>query len=416
MRLGQPSRSPGYGPERALRRIAIDMQAMKTPGSRNRGIGQYSRNLLRALFELDETNTADYVLLDLLPSCDPGLSLPGPVSVYRVWTGPSGLFLHPRLFRHLAPGLIRRFLQRTRPSMFLATSPFDAWDIFDRSWYGGIPVLAIVYDLIPLLFPAEYLPTQAARDAYDRRIRFLQQCDHLIAISETVRNDLERLLALPANRITVACGAASFTVGAPAEDPAANRAILRKHRIFKPYIMTTGAGDFRKNLPRLLEAFAGLPKDLVDRHHLVITSHLGPVTVGMIRREGERLGIGQSLVLTGYVPMDELVCLYRQALLFAFPSICEGFGLPVLEAMVLGTPVLTSATAALAEVAGGAAIMVDPLQVASIRQGLRRLIEQPELRGLLARHGAKQAALFTWNNGARALLNAFENASRAVPG
>lgn len=162
----------------------------------------------------------------------------------------------------------------------------------------------------------------------------------------------------------------------------------------RPFVLCTGTLEPRKNVPRLIEAFAALPAELRDRYELVLAGPEGWQTRAILDAIGAH---GDFVTALGYVPEDELPGLYAAAEVFAYPSLQEGFGLPVLEAMAAGTPVVTSNVSSLPEVAGDAALLVDPLGVTSIRDGIERLLRDEGLRAELAIAGRARAGEFGWD-------------------
>ena len=167
------------------------------------------------------------------------------------------------------------------------------------------------------------------------------------------------------------------------------------------YVLAVGTREPRKNLPRLVRAFVDLPPELRARHRLAVAGQ-----AGWSDSETEELAATHDdVTLLGYVPDEDLASLYAGATAFAFPSLAEGFGLPVLEAMAAGTPVLTSDRSSLPEVAGDAALLVDPTDVGAIRAALERLLSDAELRAELAVRGTDRAARFTWRETARHTLD-----------
>ena len=186
--------------------------------------------------------------------------------------------------------------------------------------------------------------------------------------------------------------------------PQAIDSVRRRYGIEGPYLVSLGALEPRKNLPATIRAFASLPEDL--RPALVLVGSASPWN-----REGWDLvqsaldelpiPVRERIVLTGYVPEAEKVALLSGAEALVYPSLYEGFGLPVIEAMACGTPVLTSNTSALPETAGNAALLVDPDDVEAIAEGLQRLLTDRSLRRALRDAGTARASAFTWEATAR---------------
>jgi glycosyltransferase involved in cell wall biosynthesis len=182
--------------------------------------------------------------------------------------------------------------------------------------------------------------------------------------------------------------------------------ILREYGVEPPYILYVGALESRKNLPRLLEAYARL-RAWSPQWRLVIVGarkwKFSPIFDTV-----QRLALEGHVTFTGYVADEHLPALFTGADLFAFPSLYEGFGLPVLEAMACGAPVVTSNTSSLPEVAGDAALLVDPYDVEQIAQAMWLVLSQPALAAQLRAKGLARAAQFTWERTARETIAVYE--------
>jgi alpha-1,3-rhamnosyl/mannosyltransferase len=181
-----------------------------------------------------------------------------------------------------------------------------------------------------------------------------------------------------------------------------------RHGIERPYVLVTGTLEPRKNVPRAIEAFASLPPELRDAHELVLVGARGWSADETFASVAAHSGRVRTL---GFVPDDDLRCLYRQATVFLYPSLYEGFGLPVLEAMLAGVPVLTSNVSSLPEVGGDAVAYADPLDVASIRDGLATLLGDRERRADLAARGRERAEEFSWESTAARTVAVLEQIS-----
>jgi glycosyltransferase involved in cell wall biosynthesis len=217
--------------------------------------------------------------------------------------------------------------------------------------------------------------TAQARDAAAR-------ADAIIAVSEFTRRQVVDLLGVDASRVAV------VHHGVP---PLAYPPVARQK-----LVLGVGAVQKRKNTARMVEAFEALDGDW----KLALAGSLGYGSEE-VRARIDRSPARARISLLGFVPADELAAWYARASIFAFPSLDEGFGMPVLEAMAAGTPVITSNRSSLPEVAGGAALLVDPMRTGSIVEGLRELAQNEDLREDLARRGRARAALFTWDKAVR---------------
>ena len=271
-------------------------------------------------------------------------------------------------------------------------------------WALRIPSVAIVNDLIT--YVPEFRPQRRARLIELATLPWaVRRATALACISEATARDLvERFPRAAAKTRTFPLAADErFAPDGPPVEP-----VLRRHDIDGPYVLGVGTLEPRKNLPRLIEAFVGLPDAARAGRTLVLVGARGWETDETITAMQRHAGIVRGL---GHVPDADLGALYRGADLFAYPSLYEGFGLPVLEAMRAGTCVLTSSVSSLPEVAGDTAVYVEPRDVASIRAGLERALAAPQLRERLGRAGAERAAAFTWRRSADELVRLLEDAA-----
>ena len=229
---------------------------------------------------------------------------------------------------------------------------------------------------------------------------------HVIAVSAATRADLVRYTGVaPAKISVIHHGVAAHFQPASQQVIAAVQA---RYAIDRPYFLFVGTVQPRKNLERLIEAFAALASS--DQPLLVVAGKKGWLTAA-IERRAQELGVANRVRFVGYLPDADLPPLLSGALGFVFPSLYEGFGMPVLEAMACATPVLTSTTSSLPEVAGDAALLVEPCDTAAIADGLRRLASNLQLRAELGARGRVQAARFTWRACAEATLRVLRQAA-----
>ncbi len=223
----------------------------------------------------------------------------------------------------------------------------------------------------------------------------------VITVSEFSKREIQAFYPVPAAHIHVTHEAAAPQFDAVDRGDAA---IHTRYGIRKPYVLAVGNLQPRKNLLRLIEAFSRLAARPDFGHHLVLAgkAQWRESEIGVMIR---RLGLTERVLATGYVADGDLPALYRGADLFAYPSLYEGFGLTVLEAMACGTPVLTSNVASIPEVAGQAARLVNPLSVDELTQAMADLCAQPEQRAQWRQKGLAQARQFTWDHTVRQTLD-----------
>ncbi|MBI5284279.1 MAG: glycosyltransferase family 4 protein [Chloroflexi bacterium] len=252
-----------------------------------------------------------------------------------------------------------------------------------------------IHDVTFFRIPERY---PAARRLYMQVLTRLSAkvADAIIVPSNAVRDDVVRTLRVPAAKVTTVYEAAGPQF-APVERDVA-LAVARRHGIDAPYVLSVGSLEPGKNRTRLIRAMRRLRDEGLD-YRLVVVGQKAWKYESDLDLVGQ-LGMSDRVIFPGYVRQDDLPALYGGATAFAFPSLYEGFGLPVIEAMAGGVPVVTSNISATAEVAGDAALLVDPLSVDAIAGGLRHLLTDGELRADFARRGLDRAAEFSWRRAA----------------
>ncbi len=269
-----------------------------------------------------------------------------------------------------------------------------------------VPTVVTIHDMSLTMFPKYHPPRRVLlnRPLVDLAAR---RADAIITVSESAKRDIVRLYGSQAERIHVVHEAA-----APSFQPVRDRAVLARVRerydLADRFILYVGTIEPRKNLPKLIEGFASRRKSGQLPHQLVCA---GPY--GWLSRDIEdlidRLQIEDAVRFTGYVPFGDLAALYSLAEMFVFPSLYEGFGLPVIEAMACGTPVVTGHVAALAEVGGGAVEQVGHLDADSLGDAMVRLAGDRQHRERLSTLGRERAQLFSWERAARETLKVYRH-------
>ena len=277
--------------------------------------------------------------------------------------------------------------------VFLATNSYLSAILTRR------PTVAIVYDLMAL----DSATSPNRRSAIVERLTLgaaTRRARRLVCISQATADALVARIPSCAPRVEVALLAAAAPAGAPAPEELAALPTAG-------YVLAVGTLEPRKNLPRLVAGFASLPTEMQAAHPLVVVGDQG-------WRTGETLAALQSLGdrcrLLGHVSDAALGELYRRCAVFCYPSLGEGFGLPVLEAMAAGAPVLTSNVSSLPEVGGDAAAYVDPLSVGAIATELERLLADAPRRARMSQRGRVRAASFSWDRFAASVLSALRSA------
>lgn len=257
----------------------------------------------------------------------------------------------------------------------------------DRS--GKARLTATVHDLTALLMPELHTAGNVRADAIFAE-RILKRADGLIAVSENTRQDAIRVLGIAPERIT------TIYSGVPQEYFEARAA-----RRVRPYVLFVGAIEPRKNLGTLLDAWRGMRVELRETFELVIAGPMGWAT------EETQARIRTEATYLGYVPETDLPGLVAGATAFVYPSLYEGFGFPVAQAMAAGVAVVTSNVSCLPEVAGEGAVLVDPRSVGEIAAGLTRVLESDTLRAELGSRGRERAMRYRWEACAEQSLGFF---------
>jgi glycosyltransferase involved in cell wall biosynthesis len=234
----------------------------------------------------------------------------------------------------------------------------------------------------------------------------LKRASRILCVSGSVLDEVRRVFQVPDDRLSVVYNGVSpqFVPTPPGE---ARRIVRERFGIDYPYVLFVGKLQARKNVRRLIEAYAIYRRETGSDARLLLAGKANQ-TGDDLEEVITRLGLREHVVQAGYFRPADLPVLYSSARLFAFPSLFEGFGIPVVEAMACGTPVVTSTVTSLPEVAGDAAVLVDPTSVEAIAEGMVRIERSPDLRADLIARGLERARQFTWQHCARATLDAYE--------
>ncbi len=375
-------------------RLALDV---RTVGERGSGVGNYVRHLLAGLRR--GLPQHDYHLIHA-----PGnLEALGEAPCPDLYLGTRfGQESHPLgdLWEHLV--LPRRLAAR-------AIEVLHGPCVIIPLGRTAFAKVATIHDLVPLLYP-ETIPKKYEIYMAWLLKRVARAADRLIAVSSHTKDDLVRVLGVDPARVAVVHEAPQPAFK-PVADPVLLAAVKRRQGITKPFFLHVGNLEPRKNQVRLVRAFLSLAPELKGGFQLVLAGQKGWLTAG-IERQMSELAPGADVISTGYVPLDELVLLMNAAEAFVFPSLYEGFGLPVLEAMSCATPVITSNISSLPEIAGQAALLVDPYDHEDIARAMLAVATDRDLRERLAGEGKARAGGFTWDRAAAETMAVYEEAAR----
>ena len=400
-------------------RILLDLQACQA-SSMHRGIGRYSMALALAMARNIGGHDLRIVLNQDYPDSVATIRqafdalLPQSHITTFVAPVPAGEVDPRNAWRIGAAERIREhYLASLRPDVVHIASLFEG---LGDNVIASVPraerpfdTAVTLYDLIPLMRKERYLSDPNVARWYYRKLEALKQAGLLLAISESARTEGIELLQLPPERVVNISSAVDTMFRPRTLSPEARAALLGRHGLTREFVMYTGGIDYRKNIEGLVEAYARLPAQLRRRHQLAVVCSIQDPDRFRLERLAAKCGLAKDeLVLTGFVSDDDLVSLYNCTSLFVFPSLHEGFGLPALEAMACGVPVIGSNTSSIPEVIGRADALFDPSDIGAITASMAAVLGDPGRQAELRAHGLAQATRFSWDASARRAIEAFE--------
>jgi len=377
------------------------------------GIGTYIRNLVRALAKVDDRN--QYQLITNEETVPEFSNLPSN-------------FKTTIFARANKKGTVQSGLAQIRYGLFLRKLEADLFHIPLNAvpLLMPKPYLVTIHDMSTLLFASQLGYRNRLRHFYLRR--GLIRADRVMAVSMATCRDVEAVLGIPMSRMRVVYNAPDPTFrapmapattcvngeeyGYPLNYPAEIQRVLDRYRIHYPYLLYVGRTNPQKNIPRLVEAFAVLRGEIRDHPEyrdlrlLIIGDEISRYPE--LRHAVIQSRVEDTVRFLGFVPIDTLRSFYQAASAFVFPSLYEGFGLPPLEAMASGTPVVCSHVSSLPEVVGDAAEIVNPENVFDIARGMREVLLDRKRRAVLVERGFAQARRFSWERTAQQVLDAYE--------
>jgi glycosyltransferase involved in cell wall biosynthesis len=400
-------------------RVVVDLQACQTAGSAHRGVGRYSRSLFLEMFR--QSGRREFF----------GLAAPHlPFSV--AWPEfPEKCMIRPPLLPDwggvrsfeggnqdaLDAALYACVTASALPDIVHVSHLFEGYGDrvaipFIKNRPAGQILSATLYDLIPMRFSDHYFRDKRFKAWYMQRVQLLRQADLLLAISESSRQDSIDLLGLDPSRVVTIYGGISDHFR-PAKNVSETRArLMARYHISRPrFILYTGGDDHRKNLQGAIDGYAALPHEIRRDTQLVIVCALEPHRKVELNDAAKRAGLTEGDILfLGYLPEDDLVGLYSTCDLFVFPSLYEGLGLPVLEAMACGAPVIGGNNSSIKELIYRPDALFDSGSPASTAEAMHRVLSVPGLADDLRAYGVKRVTKFNWPSTAAQAIEAFDEA------
>jgi glycosyltransferase involved in cell wall biosynthesis len=375
-------------------RIGLDYTSAATQSA---GIGRYTRELVRALLAMPSPHHYAFFYASPARMDESAFSLQPaagqPPTIRRVPIHDKWLM---RLWQRLrVPLPVETFVGKV--------DLFHSPDFTLPPTLPGVPTLLTVHDLSFVRDPDSAWPS--LRAFLNKAVpRSVQRATHVLADSLATKNDLIELFGTPAGKITVLYSGVEARF-APVRDRAEIDRVCATYQLPRPFILSVGTLQPRKNYARLIEAFAQIAAEVPDQ--LVIAGGKGWLYESIFERV-RSLGLEQRVHFPGFVDDVDLPALYSAARLFAYVSLYEGFGLPLLEAMACGAPVIASNVSSLPEVVGEVGLQVDPRDTDAIAQALRQMIDRPDLRSASMAAGLDRARTFTWDKAAGELLAIYD--------
>jgi glycosyltransferase involved in cell wall biosynthesis len=376
-----------------------------------RGYGRFAHRLIAELAALD--GGAEYAMV---VDFDPAEAPPIPEGV-RLISAAAGV---PAARAAGAAGR-RSLADMWAVSRALSRESFDI--IFFPTAYTYVPVagsarvVVVIHDVIAEQFPQHVFPSRLSASFWRLKLwAARRQADLVVTVSEASRRGLARHFGLAPERIVVVPEAADPLFRRLPDDDARRRTLRRFGLRDEGFVLYVGGISPHKNLGALIQAFADARRqlDCTAQRLVLVGDYSGDVfysAYAALRRQADDLRLDEAVLFTGYVPDEDLVHLYNAAAAFVLPSLLEGFGLPAIEALACGAPVVASNRGALPEVVGAAGILFDPDASGALRDALQRVCGDAELREHLRAAGPRRAAEFSWQRAARVTHEAFQQLS-----
>jgi glycosyltransferase involved in cell wall biosynthesis len=369
-------------------RIALDIRKVN-----EFGIGTYIRNLVLNLANLDQEN--QYLLVSREQDRSKFDCLPPNFSFLLDHSGESPFW----------NDVVLPYTLKKSQVQLLHTPHYEA------PRFLRCKSVITIHDCVHILFPNYASSKSAYNQAKKATRRTIKNCSHIFTVSEATQRDLARLFLVPEEKITVVYNAIDERA-VLSDSPEELKRVLERYQIQDPFLLYAGNIKPHKNIARIIEAFSVIKTELKDDESW---KNLKLIIIGdelskhqFLRRTVIRSGVQHDVRFFGFVPYETLKVFYKSAQIFVFPSLYEGFGLPPLEAMANGTPVLASNVSSLPEVLGDAALLINPENVFEISRGLKHLLFDSHLRAELIEKGFEQVRRYSWRQSAELVWKTYK--------
>ncbi len=368
-------------------KVGIDGRAAQW--YRGTGIGTYTHELIRSLNSLDKTN--DYLLF--LPECDLSHEMNSNFNVQKVDSMPSDNFWE----NINAPNILNNI------DMDLYHVPQNGVGLSNKI---NCKKVITLHDIIPLRMP-ETVSERYLRIFNNELPEILDHCDGIITVSEFSKKDISSQFNFPSDKIYVTHLAAE-SIYKPLSKCRCKEIITEKYGIQEDFILYVGGFSPRKNIKGLIEAYSKLPSCLIDNFKLVITGRKGP-SYDNYKKRAEELNVSSNVIFTDHIPQQDMPIFYNAAEVLVYPSFYEGFGLPPIEAMACGTPVIASNVTSLPEVCFEAALLINPFDIDALSYSIERVLSNSLLKLTMVRKSLLRSKDFSWDITAKKTIESYES-------
>lgn len=400
-------------------KLVIDLQGAQS-ASRHRTVGRYSLALAEAMAR-DTGGHEVWIALnaafrETIEDLRAAFDALVPQERIVVWETPTPVAsIDPANDWRRRNGEVLResFLANLKPDIVHVSSLFEGF-IDDAvtsagTFVDGRATAVTLYDLIPLIHNDACLANPAAETWYQRKLASMRRAGLWLSISDWSRREACDWLNLSPDKVVNISAAADACFRPIRLNQGAIQALRQRYGLTRPFIMYIGDSDHRKNIEGLISAYARLPVAVRRAHQLALVCSKQERSIGSVMGHAKRQGLATGeLIMTGFVPDDDLVSLYNLCAAFCFPSWHDGFGLPVLEAMQCGAPTIGANTSSIPEIIGRSDALFDPRDAKEMAERLHRVLTEADYRESLVQHGLQQARKFSWEESARRAWSALE--------
>lgn len=386
-------------------KIGIDAQALQTENSKDRGIGRYSKNLINEIIRLDSKN--DYkVFLNSNFDVPDNLTINANEII-------SLKYIKPENSSERTVNEIGQLLQYGNNNLdilqIMSTAEgFPSYLPVTNEYIDHLnaKLCTIIYDLIPLHFQEHYFSNPNFKSEYFKQLKTLYHSDILFAISESTRLDAINLLGIhPDKIITIYGGISDKFFKIPTLDVNKISKLKKKYSILNRFVLYTGGIEFRKNIEKSITEFSKINSTLLDDVSYVIVCNINELDKNRLTKLAIENGVSKNIVFTGYIPDDELNLLYNSCDVFIFPSLIEGLGIPILEAMKCGAPVIGSDSSSISELINNVKFTFNPENGISLL--LNKILSDDKFRDESIKNSHDQIVNYSWEKSAKKVISTY---------